>query len=393
MSDASNLSSYQVPYWRLSSFYFFYFAVLGAWLPFLPLYLQSLDFDAKAIGYISGVMMATKVFAPSLWAWLADRLGQRIQIVRLGALASVFIFCTIFVEQTFWWLVVVIAGFSFFWNAILAPFEVITLQHLGKRYQRYSQIRVWGSIGFILLVVALGLLFDYVAITWLPWIVLLLLLGIVVSSFFVSESHAADNSVSRKESFFKVVKKPEVIAFIFICFLMQVSHGPYYTFFSVYLESHGYSRGITGLLWSLGVIAEVIVFIVMHKLLGHFSLKKIMLGSLLLGAVRWLLIAFFVDSMPILLVAQVLHAATFGSFHAFAVEVIRRVFNGGLEGHGMALYSGLSFGAGGAVGAVLSGYLWAVMPASTFIMAAACCFVAAIIGWFLRSNIYYKILP
>lgn len=366
-----------VPYWRLSSFYFFYFALLGAWLPFWPLYLQDKGFDAEAIGYLTGVMMATKIVAPNIWGWLADISGRRMMIIRIGSLVALLIFMGIFIDDpSLGWMIAIIAGYSFFWNAVLAQFEVATLSHLVGRYQRYSLIRLWGSIGFIVAVALLGLFFDYFSIALLPWFIALLLLGIWLSSLFVDERQAITVDGGHRRPLMEVLKQPHVIAFLVVCFLLQVSHGPYYTFFSVFLEDHGYSRMETGLFWSLGVVAEVVVFLVMHRLLARFSLRRIMLVSLLLSVVRWLLIGLFIDSWAILLFAQCLHAASFGSFHAFAVEMVRRVFSGGLEGQGMALYSGLSFGAGGAVGAVVSGWIWQQSPQLSFLLAALVCVLA-----------------
>lgn len=376
-----------LPYWRLSGFYFFYFALLGAWLPFWPLYLQDIGYDAAAIGYLAGIMMATKIVAPNLLGWLADRRGQRMAVVRTGSLVALLIFAALFIDShNFWWMAVVIAGYSFFWNAVLAQFEVATLSHLGERYQRYSQIRVWGSIGFIIAVVLLGFFFDNYAIAWLPWFILLLLAAIWLSSLLVSDHKRLPGEINQRQSLTKVLRQPRVLVFLFSCFLLQVSHGPYYTFFSVYLEDYGYSRTVTGLLWSLGVLAEVLVFIFMHRLLDRFSLKQIMLASLILSVIRWLLIAYYADNLAILMLAQCLHAATFGSYHAYAVEMVRRLFGGGLEGQGMALYSGLSFGAGGAVGAISTGWIWGISPQLTFILAALVCVLAIAVASIVKTS-------
>jgi PPP family 3-phenylpropionic acid transporter len=375
-----------VPYWRLSCFYFFYFALLGAWLPFWPLYLQDICFDAEAIGYLTGLMMATKIIAPNIWGWLADVSDQRMRIIRIGSFIAFILFLGIFIDQRFWWVAVVIAGYSFFWNAVLAQFEVVTLSHLDDHYQRYSQVRLWGSVGFIIAVACLGLYFDYYPVAILPWFIALLLLGIWLSSLLVTEKRVNPSVPKQQRSLFQVICKPSVLGFLLTCFLLQVSHGPYYTFFSVYLEDHGYSRTVTGLLWSLGVLAEVAVFIVMHRLLHRFCLRQILLVSLLLTIVRWLLIAYCVDSWIILFFAQLLHAASFGTYHAYAVEMVRRLFAGGYEGQGMALYSGLSFGAGGAVGAILSGWLWEANAQLTFLLAALVCVLAVLISICIKHD-------
>lgn len=386
-----SIESSPVPYWRLSLFYFFYFALLGAWLPYWPLYLQDKGFDAQSIAYLTGIMMATKIVAPNIWGWLAAISGQRMRIIRYGAFFSFATFLLIFIEQSFLWLALVISVYSFFWNAILAQFEVVTLAHLGAQYQRYSLIRVWGSIGFIVAVLLLGGLFDYIQLHWLLAVLVLLLLGLWLSSLLVNDKSTRSDTASAKKPFLRILKNPPVILFFIACFLMQVSHGPYYTFFSLFLEANGYSRSLTGFLWMLGVLAEVLVFIFMHRLLVLFSLRQVMFASILLAAIRWWLTAYYVESLPVLLFAQCLHAASFGSFHALAVEVIRRWFRDGNEGQGMALYSGLCFGAGGALGAVISGWIWVYSPAMTFIFAAMCCALAFIVGLAIKKSQWQQV--
>lgn len=370
-----------VPYWRLSNFYFLYFALLGVWLPFWPLYLQDRGFSALDIGYLASIVMVTRIVAPNVWGWLADYTGKSMAIVRAGSLLAIACFSILFFsDQSFWALAFLIAGYSFFWNAVLTPFEVVTLAHLGDRYRRYSQIRLWGSIGFIIAVVVLGWLFDFLSIAVLPWVVLALLIAIWLSSLTINETKRPVSQQSSDKSLLDIIKQPAVLGFLISCFLLQVSHGPYYTFFSLYLEQHGYSTAVTGLFWSLGVLAEVLLFIVMHRFLQRFSLYQIMLWSLILSVLRWLLLAYFVDSWAILMFSQCLHAASYGSFHAFSVEMVRRYFGNGMQGQGMALYSGVSYGAGGAAGAILSGLLWETDPQLTFIMAAGCCLLAIAIS-------------
>lgn len=377
----------EVPYWRLSSFYFFYFALYGAWIPFWPLYLKELGYGAAAIGLLAGILQGTKIIAPHLWGWLADRGAlnrdsSRIRIVRSGAVAATLVFAFIFVRNDFIALAVIIAGYSFFWNAVLSQFEVVTLAHLRNAYQRYSRIRLWGSIGFTVSVVGLGFVFEWVSLSWLPALLLLLLAGIAISSFLVEEpERTGPIEQATAGPLRSVLRQPVVLAFLASCFLMQLGHGPYYTFFSVYLENHAYSRAETGLLWSVGVIAEVVLFMNMHRLYNRYSLRFILLASLGLAALRWLVIAVCVDSLPMLLIAQCLHAATFASYHAVAIELVRRLFAGGLEGRGMALYSGVCWGGGAALGAVGSGLLWSVSEPLTFLAAAVASLLAFFIAW------------
>lgn len=375
----------QVPYWRLSGFYFFYFAVLGGLVPFWNLYLKHLEFSAPEIGFLSAIIMATKIVAPNVWGWLADYTGHRLRIIRMGAACAAVFFLGVFVDQSFAWFALVIALYSFFWNAILPQYEVITLSHLEGRYHHYSLIRLWGSVGFIAAVLALGALFQYLPIDYLPHALLLMLAGIWVCSLLLKgrdQKHASRVA----GGFLRILKQPSIAVFFICCFLMQVGHGPYYAFFSIYLQEHGINPMMTGVLWALGVGAEVVLFMFMHRILPRFGMANILMASLALAAIRWLMIGFGVDNWPVLLLAQLLHAATFGSFHAAAIEYVRQRFDGAYQGQGQAMYSAVSFGAGGAVGAAASGLLWDINPIWAFVMASVAAAVAFVLAWlFLRQ--------
>lgn len=348
-------------------------------MPYWSLYLQSLDFDARQIGILSGAVLATKIIAPSIWGWLADTSGRRIGVIRLGSFLALVSFCGIYISQNYLWLILVVISFSFFWNAVLSQFEVLTLAHLGREYNRYSQIRVWGSIGFILAVVILGLLFDFFSIKLLPWVMCLFLAGIWVFSLLVAEKNVPQRQT--QAGLMKIVRQPSVLAFMVACCLLQIAHGPYNTFFSVYLERYEFSRTVIGQLWALGVLAEVVLFVFMHRVMPFFGVRKLILLSLGISIVRWIIIAYGVHSMALLLLAQLMHAATFGAFHAAAIELIRRTFPQQFAGQGQAVYSGLSFGVGGALGAVLSGYMWDYSASATFVMASVASVLAFIIAW------------
>lgn len=370
-----------MPYWRLSAFYLFYFASLGALIPYWSLYLKGLGYSAIEIGELIAILMATKLVAPNVWGWIADHIGHRMAIIRLASLLSVVAFAGVFFGQGFWWLALVMAVFSFFWNASLPQFEVTTLSHLGDSTHRYSTVRLWGSIGFILTVVGVGELLGARGTDSLLPVLMMLFLFIWVSSLAVPDGSVKSLHVDHR-SLRQVLARKEVAALLLVCLLMQASHGPYYTFFTIYMEGHGYSRGLIGQLWALGVVAEIGVFLVMHRWLPRFGPRKLLLASLALTTVRWILIAAFPDYLTIILFAQILHAASFGVYHAVAIHLIHAFFVGRLAGRGQALYSSLSFGAGGALGSLASGYLWSSSgPQSTFLMAAAVSLVALVVTW------------
>ena len=370
-------------YWRLSGFYLFYFATLGALVPYWGLYLKSLDFSVSQIGELVAILMATKFVAPNVWGWIADRTGARMKIVRIASLLAAITFAGVFVSNNYWWLAVVMTVYSFFWNASLPQFEATTMNHLGGNTHHYSGIRLWGSVGFIIAVAGLGPLLEVYGTGLLPWVLLVLFAAIWLSSLMVPES-AAGHLPLGQEPLFDVLKRPVVFSLLLVSFLMQLSHGPYYAFFSIYLESYGYSTALIGQLWALGVLAEIGVFILMPVLLPRYGARVLLLVAVILTALRWLLIAGFADSVVIITFAQLLHAASFGLYHVVVIFMIHRLFTGAHQGRGQALYSSLSFGAGGAIGSLLSGYLWSgIGPQAMYLMAAAaalCAFFVVILG-------------
>ncbi len=370
-----------MPYWRLSGFYWFYFASLGVVVPYWALYLNSLGFDAKSIGELMAILMGTKIVAPYLWSWIADHTGHCMKIIRISSICSGIAFVGIFLDSSFWWLALVMLLFSFFWNATLPQFEVNTMNYLGENTHKYSIVRLWGSLGFVFSVIIIGSLLDDFGYQLVPVSVFILYVFIVVFSFLVSDAPQKQSHIEQG-SILRVLKQPHVLALLGICFLMQMSHGPYYTFYSIYLKQHNYSSVALGWLWALGVVAEVILFMFMHKLMPKIGPGILLIIALILTTLRWLLIGNYVDSLSILIFAQILHAASFGLYHAVAIELFHRNFKGKLQGRGQALYSAISFGAGGAAGTLLSGAYWDIYsPQIIFSAAALASFIALLVAF------------
>ncbi len=368
------------PY-TLAGFYFFFFASLGAFLPYWGLYLKALSFKPEQIGELMAVIMVTKVVAPNIWGWIADHTGQGIRLIRLATFLAFLVFSMLIWFTNYWWIMGILVVFSFFWNAALPQFEATTMNRLGANVHHYSKIRLWGSIGFIVSVLLLAPLFERIGIEALPIVMFVLLLCIWIDTLGVS-----DGKVPRHGEFQQrlggTLKQPLVIALLLTCVLAQASHGPYYAFFSIYLQEHGYTTDLIGIFWALGVVAEVIIFLFMHRWLPLFGARNLLLLAMLLTTVRWLLIASFVQHSLILFFAQVLHAASFGIFHASAIHLVHQLFPGKLQGRGQALYSSLSFGLGGAIGSLFSGYIWSDLgPAAAYYMAAVLAGVGFLIVW------------
>ncbi len=327
-------------------------------VPFWSLFLQERGYSLADIALIVAIPMATRVVAPNVWGWLADRQHARLPIVRVGSLAALALFAGVWFVDSFAGMALVMAGYSFFWNAVLPQFEVVTLNHLGARMAEYSRVRLWGSIGFIGAVLGLGAVFDIISVNWLPAFMLVLMVAMWVSSLLLREVETDRTVASGDDIFFVRIRQPVVWCLLLACLLINFSHGPYYTYFSIHLETRGWSRLGIGGLWALGVIAEVLVFIYMHHVLSRLGALRVLMLAALAVCVRWLLLAYCVDYLPALLLAQTLHAMTFGFLHAAAIHLTHQLFTGRSQGRGQALFSSVSYGVGGAGGALMAGVLW-----------------------------------
>lgn len=375
-----------LPYWRLSGFYFFYFAFIGAFSPYWSLYLQSLSFTALQIGVLMSLLLVARIFSPAVWGWLADHTGKRARVVQVAAVSGFVSFCGFFAGESFVWIFCVMLLMSFFWSASLPLMEAITLSHLENATDKYGRIRSWGSVGFVLAVVGIGYLLEKVEIAWLLWVVLGLKLGIVIFSYHIPEKEIMRHTAGL-HSVRQICLRPEVMAFLLSSLLMLFAHGAYYTFFSIYLVEHGYDKGFVGWLWATGVICEIGIFFIMPWLMRHFRLKHILIFSFACAMLRFVLIGQYADRPVVIVFAQILHAATYGAHHIAAMMVIHQFFQGRHQAKGQAIYTSTAYGVGGALGAVCSGYTWDWLGAEiTFLISAAAALAGLVlIAWKMKS--------
>ncbi len=368
-----------LPYWRLSGYYFFYFAFIGAFSPYFGLYLQSLNFSAWDIGLLMSQMQLMRLFGPNIWGWIADRFGRRMLIIRLAGVIALAGFTAFFWLDRLPTMLVAMAVLAFFWSAALPLVETLTFDHLREERGRYSRIRLWGSIGFIVAVMGTGALLDMAPPVGVLWVCWGILLGILVLAGVLPEVHEAP-LVRDGQPIADILRQPKVKALMAACFAMSAAHGAFYVFYSIHLAGHGYSKTEVGGLWSLGVVAEIVVFMLMARLSRHFSLRDILLASFAAAVLRFLLMGWGVESMAVMVVVQLMHGLTFGAYHASAIAAVNEWFPGRARGRGQALYSSLSFGAGGLLGALISGWTWDDWGAGwTFALSS----VFALIGLFL----------
>ncbi len=357
---------------RLGGFYFFYYSIVGTFMPYWNLYLQDQGFNYQEIGVLSSIAIVTRFFAPLVWGWIADKSGKRMLLVRLATWMESCIWLAIFiVPNTFQSIALLMLIFSFFQNAILAQFEGVTLFWLGdQKAKLYGKIRKWGSVGFIVGVFTIGTILEIVPISMLPILLLIIASLAFIWSFTIREPDSAPASQKHLESLLPVLKRPTVAAFFTIEFILLFSHAPFYSFYSNFLKSLSFSTTQIGFLWAMGVFAEIFMFSIAAKVFQYFSWRILVIACLILTSIRWMLVAIFSHDFIGQLFAQCLHAFSFGLFHLIAMRVIFQNFSAGQQGRGQALYSTM-WGLGVAFGSVLAGHFWNILSGEIIFMCAS----------------------
>ncbi len=371
-----------VPVARLSSFYLVYYAALGAFTPYWSLFLASRGMSVTAISVMMSLWYATRVVAPSIWTSAAARSSNPIRWLRAGCILTLLTFAAFLLPLEHGWLYPAMVAFCFFYNAVMPQFESITLTHLGGDSHRYGLIRVWGSFGFIAVVSLFGWLIEHHGAGRLPWLMLPLFALLVASGF---ANHYARNIPVRSadaEGFWQIVRRPAVLAFFIAAFLEQLSFGPYYTFFSVYMDQHGYATSTLGLMWTVGVVFEVAVFFTISRFFRRWDASWLLILSMGSAALRWWATALWPENLAVMLIAQSTHCLGFAAFFASAMQLLAGYFPGRLNGHGQGLFYGFSSGLGGVLGALIAGQLWLLGNGQVaFLVAGGFALVGTLIAW------------
>lgn len=338
-------------------FFFAYYGFVGAFTPYASLFFAERGMTAAQIGVLMSLMQIMRIFGPNLWGWVADHTQKRVTVLRVTAVATLIAFSGMFFGQIFTHFLLVMVAINTFASAQGPLSEALMLSEMRGDLTHYGRLRLWGSVGFIALVTLAGQLLDWQGIELMPWIAFAMLALVLVASLRMRETpqaHAHEDSPSVTA----LLMRPEVSAFFVSTFLMIAAHASLYVFYSLYLAQLGYSKTVIGLMWSLGVVVEIGFFFYQAPIFRHIGVQKLMLASLLIAVVRFLMIGFCAQSLFWLLVAQVLHAATFGVHHSASVMTLQRWFSGPLQARGQALYTSISYGLGGTLGGLVLSAFW-----------------------------------
>lgn len=351
-----------VPFAALSASYF---AHIGFFNPYLPLWLKELGFSLLAISLLTSVQAATRLFAPYGWGALSDHTGERVKLLRYGAsvalIASLGLWFDFESRFGIWWLTAVLLV-MFTHTSAMMPMSEAAMAHLisqGGAFdaRRYGRVRLWGSLGFLVTVLAAGSWFEYFGMQHFPAWTFLSLLAVTVSVWLLPDLKEAVSVHEEKIPVWPILRQRAVLWFFASAFFHVLSHIGIYVFFSLYLDSIGYSKTMIGVLWAVSVIIEIVWFYTQGRWLPKLSLTGWLIVCSAAMALRMGLTASFAGVLVVLLLAQMLHALTFATHHTVCIALLSHHFPGRLRGRGQALYVVVAYGLPGVLGGLAGGVL------------------------------------
>lgn len=364
-----------------------YFAHIGFFNPYLPLWLQDMGFGLMAISVLTSLQSATRLFAPYAWGWLSDRTGERVRLLRYGAAAALACSLGLWFDLGFAGLLVVLL-LMFVHTSSMMPMSEAAMAHLvsqGGQFdaRRYGRVRLWGSLGFLLTVLTAGTWFQYHGMGSFPAWTVATLLAVNISVWWMPNlKEATHGHEATSQPVWSLLRQPLVTWLFASMFFHVLAHIFIYVFFSLYLDSLGYSKTTIGLLWAVSVVLEIGWFFTQGRWLPLLSLTAWLVLASVLSAVRMALTAGWPTVLPLLVLAQMLHAITFAAHHTVCIALISHHFPGRLRGRGQALYTIIGYGVPGVLGGLggglvstwwgLSAVFWCAAVAGS--VATACAF-------------------
>lgn len=359
-------------------FYFWYYAALGAYTPYVGRWVDALGHGGFVVGAMLGLWYGTRIIAPPAWAALTGRSARPGEWFVAGCVATLLCFCGFLVTREAWALLGVMAAFGLFYNAVMPQFEAMTLAALGPAPEQYGRLRVWGSVGFLLVAGSYGALMDRVGAENFPWLTLPLFVAMAIAAWPHRRDRPPEQAPATVGEAGHLFKRPGVRRFLLVALLMQLGFGPFYVFYTLHLQAAGHSGAAIGALWALGVLIEIAMFWQAPRLIARFGAGPLLSACLAATVLRWTITALYAHSLPVMLLAQTTHALSFAVFHACCMRLMSEYFPGRRAAAGQSLLYGFSSGVGGVLGAGMAALAWESAGGGTlaFLLGAAVTAVA-----------------
>ena len=277
----------------------------------------------------------------------------------------------------------VVCALTFFMS-VISQIEVLSLFAVEDNPVLYNRVRLFGSVGFIVAAIFIGWQVEVQG----PELILRFGVGVLLCILVVSlmlgnakTKESKEPQEAEQTSFLALCLKPGFIVFMVSSILLQMSFAPYLGFFTKFLGENGYQGLSVGLLFSLGSVAEIALFMVAGHILARFNVRILLFVCLFMTALRWLAVGYLVEHWWAVVLTQLIHALSFGLMHSTSIYFIRRHFTAAQQNRGQFMYLGVTFGLGGALGAAITGVTWQGGEGSqfTYVWASACALLGALL--------------
>ncbi|MFS2002190.1 MFS transporter [Duganella sp. CT11-25] len=338
-------------------FLFCYYAHAGTWSTYATLFFADKGMTVAQIGVLMSMIQVLRIVGPNVWGHVADHYDRRVLVLRVAGFAALAGFSGFFFGSSFGHFMLAMVVLNLFTSGQAPICEALMLSEMKGDLTYYGRIRMWGSIGFIVSVTLASIALEHYGIMTLPWVAAALLVFTILAAFRLRDVprrvHKDAPPLLRA-----LLRRREVLAFFLSTALMVSAHASLYTFYSLYLERSGYSKTVIGAMWSLGVLAEVLLFYFQAPLFKRWGAMRMMYLALGVAVARFVMIGAGSHMLWLLIVAQVMHAATFALHHSSSVMTLQRWFSGPLQARGQALYMSISYGIGGSLGGLFLAQWW-----------------------------------
>ncbi|GGC98523.1 MFS transporter [Undibacterium terreum] len=370
---------------QFALFFFAYYGYTGIFTPYASLYFADKGMTVAQIGVLMSLMQVMRIFGPNFWGWVADYTQKRVLVLRLMALGATISVGGLFFGQTFAAFFIVMVLINTFTSPQGPLSEALMLAEMRGDLTYYGKLRLWGSIGFVVTLMLVGQVLDWIGIARMPWMAMLLL-GIAWCASMRIKQSVQGASRSQAPSMAHLLRRREVWAFFISCFLMVAAHASLYVYYSLYLAQLGMSKGSIAFMWTLGVLAEILFFYYQAPIFKRFGIRALMLLGFAVAIIRFAMIGWGAQSFAILVFAQLLHAFSFAAHNSAAVMTIQQWFSGPLQARGQALFISISYGLGGTLGGLLLTLIWEGLGPQAVYYAASVFAVAGL----LSACLYFR---
>jgi PPP family 3-phenylpropionic acid transporter len=343
-----------VPFAALSATYF---AHIGFFNPYLPLWLKAQGLPIVTISLLASVQSFTRVFAPYAWGALSDHTGERVKLLRISAAVALVASAGLWIEGSGWWIALVLLLLFTHTSSMMSLTEAAMAHLVAGDWGRYGKVRLWGSAGFMVTVFAAGACFERWGMGSFPAWAALTLAAVLACTFWLPNVKEAPHHPSHapQEPIGTALRRPVVRWFFVSLFFHVMAHFAIYAFYSLYLDGLGYSKATIGMLWAVSVVVEIAWFYAQGRLIGRYKIEHWLVICGAATVVRMAMTAGLGHWLVVLFAAQLLHALSFATHHTCCIAMVSKHFPGRLRGRGQALFTVTGYGFGGVLGVLAGG--------------------------------------